>query len=105
MNYGIAVLLSLPFIAALAFYIRALDNRNWQETPVPIEVGQTYRSLDPRGGPQILIVRYEPGWNRANVVDAQNGQRPRSILVTSLHSTATTRGGKPRRTGYVLEER
>jgi hypothetical protein len=103
---AIAVLISLPFIAALIFFLFwTTDVHARKETPVAIEVGQTYRSLDPRGGPRILIVRYEPGWNRASVVDARDGKRPRSILVASLHPTATTRDGKPRRTGYVLESR
>jgi hypothetical protein len=69
-----------------------------------IQPGQTYRSCDPRGGPRIRIVRYEPGWNRADVVDATTGKQPRRIVVRDLHPTATTRTGQPRRTGYVLEQ-
>ncbi|MFJ1647999.1 hypothetical protein [Streptomyces sp. NPDC088258] len=43
------------------------------------------------------------GSNRAHVVDAHSGKKPRQILVNSLHATATTRDGNPRRSGYVLE--
>lgn len=68
-----------------------------------IQPGQTYRSADPRGGPRIRIVRCFPWEPRADVVDAYDGKRPRRILVSSLHATATTRDGTPRRTGYVQE--
>ncbi|WP_405883596.1 hypothetical protein OG747_36445 [Streptomyces sp. NBC_01384] len=68
-----------------------------------IQPGQTYRSLDPRGGPRIRIKAYTPGHNRAHVVDARDGKRFRQILVSSLHATGTTKTGAPRRTGYVLE--
>lgn len=69
-----------------------------------IKPGQVYRSCDPRGGPTIRIVRYEPGWNRAQVVDAATGKQPRRILAKDLHPTDTTRGGTARRTGYALKE-
>jgi hypothetical protein len=68
-----------------------------------IQPGQTYRSADPRGGPRIRIERYTPGHDRAWIVDAQDGKRGRWILVRSLHDSPTTRDGKPRRTGHVLE--
>lgn len=71
---------------------------------MPIQPGQTYRSLDLRGGSRIRITAYEPGWNRADVVDATTGKYPRRIVVRNLHATATTRDGKPRRTGYALEQ-
>ena len=69
-----------------------------------IHTGQIYRSADPRDSIRIRIVRYEPGWTRAGVVDAASGKRPRRMLVTALHATATTKTGQPRRTGYVLEQ-
>ena len=69
-----------------------------------IQPGQTYRSLDPRGGPRIRIEKYTPGSNRAHVVDADTGKRFRQILVTALHGSPTTRDGQPRRTGYALEQ-
>lgn len=69
-----------------------------------IQPGQIYRNCDPRGGPRIRITRYEPGWNRADVVDATTGKQPRRILVTHLHQSATTKNGQPRRTGYALEQ-
>jgi hypothetical protein len=71
---------------------------------MPIQAGQTYRSLDPRGGPRIRIVRYESGSNRVDVVDATTGKYPRRILARSLHTSPTTHTGKPRRTGYALEQ-
>jgi hypothetical protein len=77
-----------------------------------IKVGQVYESCDPRDAlaagvsgadlPRIRIVDYTPGMNRADVVDATTGQRPRSILVSSLHASGITSQGLPRRTGYRL---
>lgn len=69
-----------------------------------IKPGQIYRSCDPRGGPRIRITQYELGWNRADVVDATTGKNPRRIVTRNLHATATTKTGKPRRTGYALEQ-
>lgn len=68
-----------------------------------IKEGQVYRSADPRGGPRVRIVRYELGWNRADVVDATTGKQPRRIVVRDLHAEPLTKHGQPRRTGYVLE--
>lgn len=67
-----------------------------------IQPGQIYRSADPRDGHRkpIRITAYD-GSNRAHVVDAHSGKRPRQILVSSLHDTPTTRDGKPRRSGYI----
>lgn len=70
---------------------------------MPITPGQTYRSADPRELIRIRIKTYVPGENRALVVDAATGKRPRPMLVTALHDSATTQAGKPRRSGYVLE--
>ncbi|MFF7130357.1 hypothetical protein [Streptomyces sp. NPDC008240] len=71
---------------------------------MPIQPGQTYRSLDPRGGPRIRIESYRPGDLRAHIVDAATGKRFRQILVTALHDSPTTRDGQPRRAGYALEQ-
>lgn len=68
-----------------------------------IQPGQTYRSLDPRGGPRIRIKAYTPGHPRAHIVDAHDGKRFRQILVTALHDSDTTKTGVKRRTGYALE--
>jgi hypothetical protein len=68
-----------------------------------IRPGQTYRSLDPRGGPRIRVEAIAPGGNRVWVVDAVTGKRGRWILATQLHATDTTKTGQPRRTGYALE--
>jgi hypothetical protein len=67
-----------------------------------IRPGQIYTDCDPRGGATIRIVSYTPGSNRVHVVDAITGKRPRSVLAARLHDSATTRDGKPRRTGYAL---
>lgn len=40
---------------------------------------------------------------RAQVVDAETGKRPRSILVSALHASAVTKSGAARRQGYALE--
>lgn len=69
-----------------------------------IQPGQTYRSLDPRGGPRIRIVASTPGSNRVTVVDANTGKRPRSVFATALHASPITKAGQPRRTGYALEQ-
>jgi len=72
---------------------------------MPIEPGQTYRSANPRDGHRepIRIVAYD-GCNRAEVVDAHSGKNRRQILINSFHDSATTKNGKPRRTGYLLEQ-
>ncbi|MFV2172298.1 hypothetical protein ACFHW2_12060 [Actinomadura sp. LOL_016] len=67
-----------------------------------VRAGQVYESCDPRGGPTIRITAYTPGANRADVVDAADGKRPRAVLVRSLHASRTTKHGEPRRTGYRL---
>ncbi|MEU8740532.1 hypothetical protein [Streptomyces halstedii] len=70
-----------------------------------IKPGQIYRSADPRDTHRepIRITAYD-GTNRADVVDAYSGKKPRSILINSLHASPTTKNGTPRRTGYVLEQ-
>lgn len=70
-----------------------------------IQPGQTYRSLKPRDkGWRIRIV--DVGATSARAVEAANGRALLNrIMLRSLHATATTRDGKPRRTGYVLEEK
>jgi hypothetical protein len=75
-----------------------------QGVPVSnIQPGQTYRSLDPRGGPRIRVEALAPGGSRAWVVDARTGKRPRWVLAAALHASPTTKTGQPRRTGYALE--
>lgn len=69
-----------------------------------IRPGQTYRSADPRETIRIRVDSYTPGENRAYVVDAFTGKRPRWILANTLHASPTTQAGKPRRSGYVLEQ-
>jgi hypothetical protein len=67
-----------------------------------IQPGRVFACCDPRGGPSVRIVRYQPGWNRADVVDATTGKRPRRILARDLHTSGLTKSGTPRRTGYRL---
>jgi hypothetical protein len=73
-----------------------------------VKVGQVYESCAPiRSMPRehftsIRIVDYTPGTNRADVVDAATGKRPRSVLVSALHASGLTSQGLPRRTGYRL---
>ncbi|MFJ4808528.1 hypothetical protein [Streptomyces longwoodensis] len=69
-----------------------------------IQPGQIYRHCDPRESIRIRIVSYRHGDARAHVVDAVTGKRYRQILVTYLHASATTRDGRPRRSGYALEQ-
>jgi hypothetical protein len=67
-----------------------------------IESGQVYRSLRPRDdGFRIRVT--EVGVHSVRAVDASNG-RPLldRVLASSLHASAMTAAGKPRRTGYVL---
>ncbi|MFE1950002.1 hypothetical protein ACFW9D_05970 [Streptomyces sp. NPDC059524] len=68
-----------------------------------IETGQTYRHCDPRESIRIRIESYRPGDNRAFVVDAVTGKRPRWVLTNALHDSDTTKTGARRRTGYALE--
>lgn len=82
-----------------------------------IQPGQTYRSLSrrhPADGPVRIKVVGEPrtipgvyGFGTVRVVTITKGgreTRQRSVKLNQLHTTATTRDGKPRRTGYVLED-
>jgi hypothetical protein len=72
---------------------------------MPITPGQIYRACDPRDSIRLRVVRYEPDWARVDVVDAASGKRPRRILAASLHESKTNpRTGRPRRTGYALEQ-
>lgn len=46
------------------------------------------------------------GWSKTTVetvLPDGRGVRRRAIETTELHASATTRDGRPRRTGYVLE--
>ncbi|MEV8335665.1 hypothetical protein [Streptomyces niveus] len=65
-----------------------------------VSPGQVYRSCDPRSGRTVTVVRVRG--DRADVVDAQDGMRPRSVLLKGFHTSLTTYGGHPRRSGYVL---
>ncbi|MFI5739176.1 hypothetical protein ACIA9I_12475 [Streptomyces anulatus] len=84
-----------------------------------IQPGQTYRSASPiKSDPQQRHTRIKvvdeligkPGVYGLNKVDivtiTDNGReiRRRAVEVTQLHTTATTRDGTPRRTGYVQED-
>ncbi|WP_406200126.1 hypothetical protein OH807_18630 [Kitasatospora sp. NBC_01560] len=66
--------------------------------------GQTYVACHPLDeGRRIRIESHIPGHATAHIVDADTGKRPRWIRTSVLHPTSTTRTGRPRRTGYALE--
>lgn len=73
--------------------------------PVPSEPGERYRRIK-------VVDKYIStpgvyGFNKVDVVTlTKDGReiRGRAIEVTQLHDSPTTRDGKPRRTGYVLEQ-
>lgn len=83
-----------------------------------IQPGQTYRSLasvksepEPRY-PLVRIISAPTGAadldgmrkvRVATLTTTGREIRPRWMRADRLHTTATTRDGKPRRTGYVLE--
>ena len=65
--------------------------------------GQVYVSCDPRDYGNVKVRVTEVGGQRAQVVDAETGKRPRSILLASFHAEATNpRTGRARKTGYRL---
>lgn len=71
-----------------------------------IEPGQIYRRYHARENAitRIRIEAVDPDGHRAWAVDADTGKRARWVNTANLHETATTRDGKPRRTGYALEQ-
>lgn len=80
-----------------------------------IERGQVYVSANPRdeGRVRIRIKGWAPygaghwGAGKAQVVSlTESGKevRPRSISLSALHDSPRTPDGRPRRTGYVLEQ-
>ncbi|WP_282792933.1 hypothetical protein [Streptomyces sp. CC224B] len=83
---------------------------------MPIESDQTYRSLgdpypdsEPRRIKVVGEVQSVPGvwgYGKVDVVtltDDGREIRRRAIEASQLHESATTKDGKPRHTGYVLE--
>nr|BEK65769.1 hypothetical protein KPHV_29960 [Kitasatospora purpeofusca] len=74
------------------------------QQPVSAQVGrdQEYEACHPLDGQRRIRIVSVAG-NRADVETLGPGPaRPRSILLNSLHPTATTADGRPRRTGYRL---
>lgn len=81
-----------------------------------IKIGQIYRSLSnrhhPADGPVRIKLYSDPvqkldGGSKVHIVTiTRSGRevRPRWIDTAQLHLNATTADGRPRRTGYVLEE-
>ncbi|WP_329390241.1 hypothetical protein [Streptomyces sp. NBC_01716] len=72
-------------------------------TPIP-DQPDNYRRIKVVGEPNTV----PGGWNFGKVdvaTLAEDGReiRRRRVETSQLHATATTRDGKPRRTGYVLE--
>ncbi|TXS22431.1 hypothetical protein EAO70_06110 [Streptomyces sp. adm13(2018)] len=82
-----------------------------------IQPGQIYRSLSnrhhPADGPVRIKVVRTPGtipgvwgFGKVDIVTlTKTGReiRRRAIEASQLHATATTKDGRPRRTGYVLD--
>ncbi|MFE9553138.1 hypothetical protein ACFYOD_06605 [Streptomyces sp. NPDC006703] len=68
-----------------------------------IQTGRIFEACHPQGTARIRIVRYADGDTRALVADVASGARQRLILVSSLHSTAVTRTGSRRKSGYAPE--
>ncbi|MGX1129931.1 hypothetical protein RKD49_002121 [Streptomyces glaucescens] len=84
---------------------------------IGIQPGQIYRSLGdpyPCSEPRRIKIVGTPGrtpgmygFGKVDVVTiTETGReiRRRAIETTQLHATPTTRDGKPRRTGYALEQ-
>lgn len=69
-----------------------------------VRPGQVYESCRPQGGIHTRIRIVSVGGNRADVVDAGTGRRPRSVLITALHPSGETSTGRPRRWDYRLVE-
>jgi hypothetical protein len=68
-----------------------------------IQVGQVYRSCDPRDQIRIYVESLSGNGTHAWVVDASTRKRPRKIALKSLHAAAVTETGARRRTGYALD--
>lgn len=69
-----------------------------------IHRGQIYRSCETWAGQRIRIRVIDVGPTHVRVVDADTGQRPRSLSRKRLHAdSASPRTGERRRSGYVLE--
>ncbi|MEV5347148.1 hypothetical protein [Streptomyces achromogenes] len=71
-----------------------------------IEPGQIYQRYNAREHAitRIRIESLAPDGSRAWVVDADTGKLARWVKTANLHTSPYTRGGQPRRTGYVLEQ-
>jgi hypothetical protein len=78
-----------------------------------IERDQTYRSCTPGRTTRIRILGVTPwgagcyGQGTARVVTLTEDGREvgaRSVSLAKLHDSPLTRDGKPRRTGYALEQ-
>lgn len=66
---------------------------------MPVEPDQIYRHAN---GPHVRLRVMAVDVNRADVFYLHTGRGGR-ILLDQLHDSALTKGGQPRRTGYVLE--
>jgi hypothetical protein len=67
-----------------------------------IEPDQIYRYCDPHA-PHIRLRIMTVSPHRAEVFYLHTGRRG-EILLNALHDSAVTKTGKPRRTGYALEQ-
>lgn len=72
------------------------------DTPTPA-VGQIYRCARP-GSEHFRIRLTSVGAETARAISIDGGWALlNSVPIRQLHATSTTKTGKPRRTGYVLE--
>lgn len=74
-----------------------------KETPAPA-VGQIYRCARP-GSEHFRIRLTSVGPEMARAISIDGGWALLNpVPIRQLHATAATQTGKPRRTGYVLEQ-
>lgn len=71
-----------------------------------IEPGQIYRACSPniRGPRQVRVVAHNPDTRTVTVVNYATFSGEQDFPASYFHDSATTKTGKPRRTGYALEQ-
>lgn len=63
-----------------------------------IHPGAVFVSCEPGATTRIRVIKHLG--DRVLVADARTGGHPRQIRASSLHASALTHDGQPRRTGY-----
>lgn len=72
-----------------------------------IRIGQVYvacHPLDEGRRIRVVFIGAASREGQIRVEDADTGQRPRWIKAATLHASGRSRTGRPRRSGYALEE-